>query len=398
MPSRWLRWSRGPREVDTHNEIPTELTNAFLDMERRLDIAQRAAEAAIALRSDISLAAEWVAARDQAYAATAQYVAVSAPGSVHAGKQLTAADAARAIELAREGLDAFLERHRHVLDTAIAATSTARAEAEETLAGVAPVLQRFAALHYDMAGYPSVQAARGLVDGARVSTQSALQGGDTSTISEAAFQLRLATEALDEAVAAAPKRGEQARRTLASVRTRLEAATGRADTLETSFSMLLREFHADSSADLRHNERNAREYMVAAQTCLDQAAAALTARQPEDATTLAGQAREELSNAEALIDAVTGRLAALRAIRADPSELERDIRFRVRDAQRLAVERDAVEGWGSALDAQVPRIDRIVEGLSGRHPDYWKYNLALEEVSEFVTTIVSRIRIQSASR
>ena len=73
-------------------------------------------------------------------------------------------------------------------------------------------------------------------------------------------------------------------------------------------------------------------------------------------------------------------------------------RFRVRDAQRLAVDRGAVTEWGSVLDAQVARIDRTVAALTGRHPDYWKYHLALEEVSQYVSTIVTRIRQQAAAR
>lgn len=74
------------------------------------------------------------------------------------------------------------------------------------------------------------------------------------------------------------------------------------------------------------------------------------------------------------------------------------MRFRIRDAQRLAVNRDAVDEWGTVLDAQVTRVNRIVAALDGHPPDYWKYHTALNEVSQFVTNVVNRIRQQAASR
>ena len=82
----------------------------------------------------------------------------------------------------------------------------------------------------------------------------------------------------------------------------------------------------------------------------------------------------------------------LRGVLADPAEMEKRVRFRLRDAQHLVVARDLVGEWGSVLDAQVARIDRIVAGLSGRHPDYWRYHQELEQVAAFIGTIVERVR------
>ena len=243
-----------------------------------------------------------------------------------------------------------------------------------------------------------MQSAHNLVETGRDDLQAAVARGDVAATRGAAERLRSAASGLDAAVAAAPHIDERARRTLASVQTRLAATSHRADTVSASFSALLKEFHADSSADLSDNERRGRLHIAAAKALLEQAAAALAQQRPENAAALSGQARDELGAAAELVDAVTERLTTLRTLRADPAGAERNARFRVRDAQRLAVDRGAVTEWGTVLDAQVARIDRTVAALTGRHPDYWKYHLALEEVSQYVSTIVTRIRQQAAAR
>lgn len=374
-----------------------ELTSAFLDMERRLDIAQHAVETAIALQPHSSLADEWTGARDRAYEATTQYLSLTAPDTTLIGRPASVGEVTRSIDTARTGLDAFYDRHRRTLDSAAGAAAATKAHAEAALAAASAALQRVADLDPELAGYPSVQTARSRVETAYREVQAALNGGDIVATAETARQLSDGATALTHAVSAAPERAERSRRTLASVQTRLSATAHRADTIGATFSILLKEFHADSSADLATNERRSRIHIAAAQALVVRAAKALDDRRPEDTATLAGQAREELATAEQLVDTVTARLAALRALRADPTRQERDVRFRLRDAQRLAVDRDAVGEWGTVLDAQVERIDRIVAELSGRHPDYWQYHLALEEVSRFVTTIINRIRHRSAT-
>ena len=117
MSNRWGRRSRSTRDNSTHLDIPAELTNAFLDMERRLDVAQHAVEIAIAGHAHASLTAEWVTARDRAYAATTHYLAAVTPDPT-AGPLMSLAEVASAVDAARAGLDAFYDRHRRVLDAA----------------------------------------------------------------------------------------------------------------------------------------------------------------------------------------------------------------------------------------------------------------------------------------
>ena len=142
--------------------------------------------------------------------------------------------------------------------------------------------------------------------------------------------------------------------------------------------------------------RRALTLVAAADTEVSEAATAGASGDPEAALRLVTSARAKLTEAEQLVDAVTDRLRLLREVRSDPAAKANAVRFRLRDAQRLVVSRGLVPEWGSVLDAQVDRIDRITEQLTGRHPDYWTYLQSLDSVGEFVSGVVTRIRHQPA--
>ena len=125
---------------------------------------------------------------------------------------------------------------------------------------------------------------------------------------------------------------------------------------------------------------------------MERARAGADQNNPESALELTTSARGSLAEAEQQIDAVTRRLALLREVRADPRAKAEAVRFRLRDAQMLAVSRGLVAEWGSVLDAQVDRIDRISETLSGRHPDYRAYVAELDAVTDFIAGVVDRMR------
>ncbi|CAM3845688.1 hypothetical protein H7J08_15165 [Mycobacterium frederiksbergense] len=368
-------------------------------MERLLGVAQRAVEIAAATQPRSVLTADWQSARDAAYAAIAQYLAIAAAEPAPATlSHPPINEVALSIDAARAGLATFNRTHHQALTAATAAATAASAEIESAQADAANAFARLASLSAEIATYPSVQAARTQLEAAQHSTRSALGGANVADMREAAHRLRTSAAALDEAVTAGPGRIEHARRSVASVQTRLEAAAHRADSIAENFSALLREFHANSSADLRDNEQRSRAHIATARAHLRLAARALAERQPEPAATDVNKAREALGYAEALINAIPARLGTLRALRSDPASQEREVRFRIRDAQRLAVDRDAVAEWGTVLDAQVKRVDHIVAALDGHPPDYWKYHTALNEVTQFVTNVVDRIRHQAASR
>lgn len=393
MPARWLRRSRNPGDPPREREIPAELTAMFLDMDQRQAIAQNAVQADAALRPASRVAAEWQPVEQQCYAAAGAYLALSAPAPDSAppvqavSEQLLAA--ARAI-------DAFYERHRRTLDGAVGARAAAAAAAETALKAAASASQRLDAADPTWRRYPSVQTADDAMQAALAEVRSARRGADLAATGRATERLAETTAALNTALDHAPLRVDEARRMVSSVRTRLDAVRTRADATPAALSELLREFHIDSSADLVNHERDGRAGLAHGESLLNQALHVSREGRPEAAIDLAGAARAAIGAAEDLIDAPGDRLRLLRAVRENPHAEEQAVRFRIRDAQRLAVSRGLTAQWGSVLDAQVVRIDRIVAALQTRNPDYWHYHLELEDVSEFVAGIVTRLRQEPA--
>ncbi len=106
-------------------------------------------------------------------------------------------------------------------------------------------------------------------------------------------------------------------------------------------------------------------------------------------------ARSALSRAEDRHEAVTGRLAELRAVRADPAKFAADTRFVLRDAQRLVVDRGLVREFGPILDAQSVRLQNAQDRLTGVHPDYWLYLTELRGITERVREVVAQARKRS---
>lgn len=228
--------------------------------------------------------------------------------------------------------------------------------------------------------------------------RSARTGVGVGAVREAANRLDAASKELADALAQAPSRAAAASTAIVSVRTRLAAARTRAEGVGAAYSALLREFNAASSADLSDNERESQRAIAAADDALSRARAAAAENDPELALELTTTARGNLAEAEQQVDAVTKRLTLLREVRENPQDKAKAVRFRLRDAQMLAVGRGLAAEWGSVLDAQAERIDRITGALSGRHPDYWAYVTELDAVADFIAGVVDRMRKQSGPR
>lgn len=372
----------------------------FLELDHRQSAVQSAVQTLASLKPNSPIVSEWESVQQGCYAATAVYISATSPtsptGLADPGPRPTAAEVQRQLDEARSVLESFYTRHQRALDSAVAAATAATARATTLLANAQAMQSRLAGVEGQWLQYPSVQTAHDAMQTATRELQLAQERADLVATRDAAERLDTAITALSAALHAAPGVADQARRTVSSVRTRLEAVRTRAADVKVNLSTLLREFHANCSADLVDNERLSRADLDSADALLEQAVLASRQGRAEAALDLARQARAAIAAAEDLVDAPLDRLALLRGLRDNPAERERAVRFRLRDAQRLAVDRGAVAEWGSALDAQVERIDRIVGALQGRHPDYWGYHLALEEVSEFVAGIVTRIRQRSA--
>ncbi|OBK27464.1 hypothetical protein A5634_23240 [Mycobacterium asiaticum] len=368
-------------------------------MENRRNVVESAFQAAVAVAPQPTIEAQLDVVRNACYDATTAYLSATGNDTDSTGRPLSPYDRSIASERAQQlltaasrSLDHFHEQHRGALDAIAARGVAATAEADAALAEGDEVANRLAQTADTLRGYPSVQRANDQFVAAYRDLHSARERRDLTALAESSRRLRTAAHSVVEALTEAPKRADQARQTMASLRTRLDALRNRVDSVDANRSALLREFHSDSSADLLNNGPTSRNHLDRADELLAKATSAGREGHPEMALELATHSRAELTAAEHLIDAVADRLSMLRELRKDPASKEREVRFRLRDAQRLAVDRGVVKEWGSALDAQAARIDLIKEKLEATHPDYWSYSRELEEVSQFVATIVARIR------
>ncbi|MFD3510729.1 hypothetical protein [Nocardia sp. NPDC058666] len=359
--------------------------------------------ASTAVFPDRRVGALWEPVRARCYAAAGAYLsfteqldAAEAAGTPIADGPARADALVRQLDDAARGVDEFYHAHREGLAEAATVRNTVpqllthvRAEAEQVLV---------AAASSDFAHYPSIEGGVRALNEALITASSVDPGTAVARAREAANLVQETTAELSNALAQAPSRVSAAKNAIASVTTRLAAVRNRADALGPAYSSLLREFSAASSADLTNNERESRRGIDAADEALVGARVAAADRNPETALDLTATAREHLAQAEQLVDAVTARLELLREVRTDPDARARTVRFRLRDAQMLAVDRGLVAEWGSVLDAQAERLDRITAGLTGRHPDYWAYVTELDTVAQFIAGVVERIRKNVAEK
>ncbi len=388
--------ARGNRD----NAAQDTAVAAFLDMDKRQSIASSGVDAVRSLTPQRELSShrdmfdQWATTEKTCFDAGAAYLAAvdEFDGVTNTAAQAAFQNAAHGLGEAAQAVDRFYSTHRGALEearSALAATPRiardAKALAEQAQLAVASADPTFT-------DYPSVRSAFRSVDEAVAALDSALASNDPRTARAAAADVRETAAALEAAIAAAPARAREAQSALASVRTRVEAVRTRFDRLAPAFSALLREFNVASSTDLSGNERASARHIGQAEQDLTAARASASSGTPEEALEHIARARAHLSDAEELVDAVTDRLELLREVKANPIAKEQAVRFRLRDAQQLAVNRGLVAEWGSVLDAQLARIDRANEALTGTHPDYWSYLQDLDNITGFINGVIDRMR------
>ncbi|MGQ4597971.1 hypothetical protein [Nocardia sp. R6R-6] len=402
MAQRRRGWFRSSGNDEWVAPARTALASAFLDMDRRQSAADAAVHAADQLFPERRMGARWEPVRDRCYGAAEVYLALSEEldgaqrsGTTMPNGQQRVDAAVRQLTDAARAIDEFYRGNQSGLEEALAVLGAVPQLVRQVKVVAAGV--RGQAAESDFADYPSVRERAAAVDEALVTLEAI--GSDAPGAARAATaRLETAAKALADALAQAPSRAAAAHTAISSVTTRLSAVRTRADGVAPAFSALLREFNAASSADLADNERESRRAIEAADAALGKARAAVAENNPEFALDLTTSARGFLAEAEQQVDAVAKRLDLLRAIRSDPQEHAKAVRFRLRDAQMFAVSRGLVAEWGSVLDAQAARIDRVSETLSGRHPDYWAYAAELNAVTEFIAGVVDRMRKQAGPR
>ncbi|WP_062966712.1 hypothetical protein [Nocardia gamkensis] len=403
MAGRRRGWFRSSGNDEWIEHARAALATAFLDMDRRQSAADAAVHAADQIFPERRTGARWEPVRHKCYGAAEVYLTLSAeleaaqqggPPVPQGGQRVDAA--VRQLTDAAHAVDEFYRGDQGKLEEAVAVLGAVPRLAQQVKAAAAEVRGR--AAESEFANYPSVRKGATAVDEALVTLEASGSGAPAGAVREAANRLETATRELADALAQAPSRAAAANTAISSVTTRLAAVRTRAEGVPQAFSALLREFNAASSADLANNERESQRAIEAADAALGRARTAAAENNPEFALDLTTSARGFLAEAEQRVDAVTKRLTLLRAIRSDPQEQAKAVRFRLRDAQMLAVSRGLVAEWGSVLDAQAARIDRISETLSGRHPDYWAYVTELNAVTEFIAGVVERMRRQAGPR
>ncbi|WP_433625720.1 hypothetical protein [Nocardia sp. CA-120079] len=403
MAGRRRGWFRSSGNNEWIAQARSTLAAAFLDMDRRQSAAEAAVHACEQVFPERRMSAKWEPVRSRCYDAAGAYLTFTEeldnaerddtpmpqgqPRVDTLVRQLT--DAARAV-------DEFYLGNQSELEHAVAVLGTVPQFAQQVKVAAAGVRRQAAESEYG--GYPSVRQYAAAVDESLLTLEALGSEAPAANVREAANRLESATKALAEALAQAPSRTAAAANAITSVTTRSAAVHTRGERVAPAYSELLREFNAASSADLANNGPESKKAIDAADAALVRARAAAAENNPESALDLTTSARGHLTEAEHLIDAVTKRLTLLREVRENPQEKAKAVRFRLRDAQMLAVSRGLVGEWGSVLDAQADRIDRITESLSGRHPDYWAYVTELDKAAEFVAGVVDRMRKQAGPR
>ncbi|PLW72722.1 hypothetical protein C0036_11095, partial [Streptomyces sp. DJ] len=113
-----------------------------------------------------------------------------------------------------------------------------------------------------------------------------------------------------------------------------------------------------------------------------------------DATSRTSTARALLNEVDEAVSAVQERLRLLDDVARDRQpEIDRT-RFALRDAQRLAMTGRSTPDPRHArpLDDAVARLERAIDGLNGRHPDYWHFLTETAAVRDTAERVVRLIR------
>ncbi|WP_326697293.1 hypothetical protein OG909_08085 [Streptomyces sp. NBC_01754] len=223
--------------------------------------------------------------------------------------------------------------------------------------------------------------------------QGAGQHGVAETLQRADQVLRDA-EAVRAEAERLPERAAEIDRRLVSLRTRAQALTTRAGQVEPVLSELRRRFAAACWQDLQPVPEQAAANVRQAEEKLTEAVKARSEQRWADATARLSTVRALLNATDEAVSAAGDRLRRLNAVSKDPqAEIERS-RFAIRDAQRLAMAGRHTPDPRHArpLDDAVARLERAINGLEGRHPDYWHFLTETEAVRQTATRVVSTIR------
>ena len=216
-----------------------------------------------------------------------------------------------------------------------------------------------------------------------------------AVLEQATSELRRLAADTEQLARDYPERVAKARTRRASLRTAVEAVESRRERVPDDLAVLRREFSLGNFRDLEDVPAAVETALVEARTKLHdfdrlvEAGAdwALPLR-------LLEEARAALDTAKKRVGAPGERLAALRQVKADPEDLMRKVRFRLRDAQLLVTNSPKPGGDVVAreLDSLARRLDALRGLLQGVHPDYWSVLQEADRIRDGVTAQVERFR------
>ncbi|MEU9008609.1 hypothetical protein AB0D12_02220 [Streptomyces sp. NPDC048479] len=223
--------------------------------------------------------------------------------------------------------------------------------------------------------------------------QGAGRHGVAETLQRADRVLRDA-EAVRAEADRLPERAAETDKRLVSLRTRAQALSNRAGSVEPVLSELRRRFSAACWQDLQPVPEQAAISVRQAEEKLKEAGKARDEQRWADATALLSTVRALLNATDEAVSAAGDRLQRLNAVAKDPQQEIERTRFAIRDAQRLAMAGRSIPDPRHAqpLDDSVGRLERAVTGLEGRHPDYWHFLTETEAVRRTVARVVEQIR------
>jgi hypothetical protein len=394
--------SRSERRNESPDAAALEARNAVTQAFLALDDEQRAAAAAVAAAVELGtgarIARSWADiaaigdAATEAYLTATRDFPLDGTGPV-AGSRAADQRATAQIEKARESIRRFRATHSRVLDDAALALDSLPRTVQAARAAV--VEARAAVQQAAATGVRSSRAEAQLAEAERATAALDPPGAGLRQRRDAAVRVLELARSASTLATDAPRTARSVRSALTSIATRRAAAGTKAEQIEPTMSALRREFSEPCSRDLIGSEARTREALAQADVAIETARRDADAGDWDSAADQVTAARSALSRAEDRHEAVTGRLAELRAVRADPATFAADTRFVLRDAQRLVVDRGLVREFGPILDAQSVRLQNAQDRLTGVHPDYWLYLTELRGITERVREVVTQARKRS---
>jgi len=177
---------------------------------------------------------------------------------------------------------------------------------------------------------------------------------------------------------------EELRRALSSVRTRAEVVEHRLEKLPETMSTLRRKFVIPAFQDVEPMQPRAVRQLRTAREMLSIAERQAEAGRWQLVRTAIADTRQALEEATASIAALTGRLAVLEELAADPKGPLEQARFAVRDAQRLfeMLSPGVPAEHGQRLTALAQRVDAVGKALAAPRPNYWELHNELAQVRD----------------